>query len=110
MLNKEAIKAKQEYYAAREKYLKVLCENDAVMAYDAKIEDFANKELFGEILEEAKAFNDDFIAKDVSDELQKMSDEDVHLSAMKDDWLLFKIQGLAMQYGKKITANNSRSR
>ena len=39
-----------------------------------------------------------------------MSDEDVHLSAMKDDWLLFKIQGLAMQYGKKITANNSRSR
>ena len=110
MLSKEAIKIKNEYYEARQKYLQMLCDNNEIMEYDSKIEDLANAESFGEIFEEAKSLDDDFRRKDINGELQKMSDEEVHMAAMKEDWLLFKIEGLALEYGKELTANNGRRR
>ena len=95
---KDGIHLKQEFLEAKRQYIEYLVSSKEMQEYDSQLNDLTVPELFDE-------------AQKVYYELEsgKLSGEEVEKEAFKLDWLLFRINDLALVEGKTLFEDKSKT-
>ena len=94
----DGVHLKQEFLEAKRQYIEYLVSSKEMQEYDSQLNDLTVPELFDE-------------AQKVYYELEsgKLSGEEVEKEALKLDWLLFKINDLALVEGKTLFEDKSKT-
>lgn len=94
----DGVHLKQEFLEAKRQYIEYLTSSREMREYDSQLNDLTVPELFDEAQKVYYGL-----------ESGKLSGEEVEKEALKLDWLLFKINDLALVEGKTLFEDKSKT-